>query len=472
MTAGDAASARNTALEPHAEAPAITATATSPATTLEDIVEASICEDTPAAKAAELHALHVRSAPLKISSSSVARGLDDVRRRDALEWLIQAFDALGFPDTELFSAFALLDRFAALSPAPITAGSGAFAVVLAAMLIVIKTSGTHRLLERAKRLVTEVSGSSKPWPEVRRAELCMLERLGYRVCTPTSRDLLDRLITEASQTTAELAQDGKTWDAGCHVTCANLARFLLELGLVHEPEALYGPGHPPLAQAIAALLLALLVRGAPWKCVEQLCDAARLREAGTQTVIHMVEAMRQRWCLEERRGSSGDSNSAVLEKWQRRVGGSLGASPPLAGGLDHFLLSGILPLAETTAVPAKAKAVGGVQRQPAAGRSSQCGNRGREARKSNISATEMIAALPTPARQRAGGMRGRNSEASVATSASAAVAVEQQRQHRQQQKQKQQQQHTLASKVSASNRLSQWQSVMACNGCLLTKGDS
>merc|ERR1719174_3076670 len=94
--------------------------------------------------------------------------MDTARRLDALEWLVQAFDALKLPDSQLFAAFGLLDRFAATSKAPISAGPGAFALVLAAMLVSLKVSGTHKDLERAKRLVVEVSGASKPWQAVRR----------------------------------------------------------------------------------------------------------------------------------------------------------------------------------------------------------------------------------------------------------------------------------------------------------------
>jgi len=446
---------------------------------LADVTEAAVCEDTPAAKAAALHALHLRSAPLGVASRSLARGLDGVRRLDALEWLVQAFDALGLPDTELFSAFGLLDRFAAASPAPISASPGAFAVVLAAMLVAVKANGTQNGLERAKRLVAEVSGAQQPWVAVRKAELSMLGRLGFRVCTPTSRDLLDRLIA-----------DSTIWDAGCHHKCANLAKFLLELGLVHEPEVLYGPGHPPLALAVAALLLALLAHGAPRQCIEHLCDAARMLEAGSETVVDLAEVMRQRWCAEERRVSSGDGSSAVFEKWLRRVGGCLGVSPPAAGELGYLLRGGVLPVTEAAGASVVVKAATGVPQQQelssgraakpspprqasrrpstvtiagtnasseeasgasvltaAVGKSASSpsapsslatgrhvsGNNSREARNSVLTTAEMLAALPTPARQRGAGRCNRNAEAAVANAASAAVAAEQQQRQQQQQ---------------------------------------
>jgi len=420
---------------------------------LADVTEAAVCEDTPAAKAAALHALHLRSAPLGVASRSLARGLDGVRRLDALEWLVQAFDALGLPDTELFSAFGLLDRFAAASPAPISASPGAFAVVLAAMLVAVKANGTQNGLERAKRLVAEVSGAQQPWVAVRKAELSMLGRLGFRVCTPTSRDLLDRLIA-----------DSTIWDAGCHHKCANLAKFLLELGLVHEPEVLYGPGHPPLALAVAALLLALLAHGAPRQCIEHLCDAARMLEAGSETVVDLAEVMRQRWCAEERRVSSGDGSSAVFEKWLRRVGGCLGVSPPAAGELGYLLRGGVLPVTEAAGASVVVKAATGVpqQQELSSGRAAKpspprqasrrpstvtiAGTNASSEEASGASVltaavgksasspiAEMLVASPTPARQCGAGRGNRNAEAAVANAASAAVAAEQQQRQQQQQ---------------------------------------
>lgn len=63
--------------------------------------------DCPASPLREvsLSALHRRSSPLSLSSVNLARGLDSARRLDALEWLVQAYDALGLPDGQLFAAF-------------------------------------------------------------------------------------------------------------------------------------------------------------------------------------------------------------------------------------------------------------------------------------------------------------------------------------------------------------------------------
>lgn len=285
-----------------------------------------------------LQGLHTRSAPLGLAHRNLLQGLDGARRLDALDWLVQAFDALGLPDTHLFGAFGLLDRFAASSPAPISAGPGAFALVLASMVVALKVSGTQRDLDRAKRLVVEVSGSANPWASVRKAELCILRRLGFRACTPTALDLLDRIVTDAWVHLDSSLPADAVWDTDVRCKCVDVARFLLELALVHEPWSVYGNGRPPMASAVAALLLARVAFSAPSQLAEALQEPLRLLEPADIVVTDIAEAMRERWSIEEKRTSSG-SNSAIMDKWQRRMGGSLGVSPPSAGDLRYLITS-------------------------------------------------------------------------------------------------------------------------------------
>jgi len=287
-----------------------------------------------------LRVLHRRSKPLAIDSRSLAQGMDGGRRSDALEWLVQAFDAKGLPDAQLFVAFGLLDRYAAASSEPICAGPGAFTLVLASMLVALKATGTQRDLDTAKRLVASVSSSPRPWGALRKAELSILRRLNFKACTPTSRDLLDQLLAEAAQSQAWSSQQGGAWDAKLCARCEELAKFLLELGVVHEPEILYGPGHPPLTAALGALLLALVAMGAPQRCVEALREAVRQLDIRGPTVVTLAEAMRQRWAIEEQRIAGSGNSSAVLAKWSRHTGGSLGVSPPSPGQLRHRLSAG------------------------------------------------------------------------------------------------------------------------------------
>lgn len=294
--------------------------------------------------------LSKRSEPLCISSSSLARGLDAARRLDALEWLVQAFDALGLPDVHLFAAFGLLDRFAAASTAPISAGPGAFALVLASMLVALKVLGTPKDLERGKRLVVEVSGSSRPWAAVKRAEVQILRRLSFRACTPTSRDLLERLLSESPQ-----VQDTIGWDADSKAHSSDLARFLLEVSTVHDPDTVYSSGRPPLAAALAALLLALLAHGVPRQVVEatEREPLRLLGREGPAMIRSLAEAMRLRWVQEERRANGGGTASAVMEKWVRRAG-TFGTAPPSAGDLRYLVGSRQL-LAETASDAAAAR---------------------------------------------------------------------------------------------------------------------
>jgi len=282
-----------------------------------------------------LSKLHERSRPLCLSSNDLAQGLDSARRLDALEWLVQAFDALTLSDSQLFSAFGLLDRFAAASPQPISAGPGAFAYVLAAMLVALKVSGTQKDLERAKRLVVEASGTQRPWPAVRKAEMQILRRLQFKACTPTCLDFLERMLNEVFSSTSSSSSD--CIEPESRIKCGELARLLLELGIVHEPEAVYGSGYPPLVSAIAALLLALLTFRVPAPCTEVLREHLRLLDVPDTAVVDLAEAMRTRWLSEERKTSVANANSAVLQKWKRRGSLGVGVSVPTSADMKQIL---------------------------------------------------------------------------------------------------------------------------------------
>eukprot|EP00931_Biecheleriopsis_adriatica_P008448 TRINITY_DN109633_c0_g1_i1.p1 TRINITY_DN109633_c0_g1~~TRINITY_DN109633_c0_g1_i1.p1 ORF type:complete len:668 (+),score=155.64 TRINITY_DN109633_c0_g1_i1:74-2077(+) len=391
--------------QPEATAPAAEEGSRSPGPTSE-LAETPLRE-------VPLSVLHKRSSPLGITNSSLAHGLDSARRLDALEWLVQAFDALNLPDAQLFCSFGLLDRYAAASPTPISAGPGAFALVLAAMLIALKVSGTKKDLERAKRLVIEVSGSSRPWTTVRKAELHILRRLNFRACTPTANDLLERLLSDNvlidSEHLTEHSLDA--WDPESKQRCQNLARFLLELAIVHDSEAIYGAGRAPLAGALAAVLLSLLALGAPKRYAEGLSEGMRLADLSRAAVTEIAEAMRQRWSMEEQKSSGNSSPSAVTEKWLRREG-SLGASPPSPGELRH-LTTGITVAATTAkAVDTKsfvpAKAMSGAGSPPAKGSST------RRSVGHGAGNADMIAALPTPARRASIGVHSTGQAAAAA----------------------------------------------------------
>eukprot|EP00437_Effrenium_voratum_P023758 CAMPEP_0181413018 /NCGR_PEP_ID=MMETSP1110-20121109/8740_1 /TAXON_ID=174948 /ORGANISM="Symbiodinium sp., Strain CCMP421" /LENGTH=636 /DNA_ID=CAMNT_0023535787 /DNA_START=76 /DNA_END=1986 /DNA_ORIENTATION=+ len=350
-----------------------------------------------------LSVLHKRASPLNLSHQSLAHGLDSARRLDALEWLVQAFDALDLADEQLFSAIGLLDRFAANATAPIAAGPGAFALVLAVMLVALKVSGFKKDLERARRLVVEVSGSSRPWAAVRKAEFSILRRLGFRACTPTAFDLLDRLLSDLFPSLAlrlagnasagsgpmpSAGTDPASWDPESKLRCSNLARFLLEMCVVYDPEALYGSGRPPLVSAVAALLLSLLSHSAPRHYAQMMAEAVHLTESNRTTLMEIAEAMRSRWVMEEQK--SGANGSVVLEKWRRRSG-AFEVSPPSPYDL-RALTSGITMGAPVKAEPARSYAPAKATGSPTRARRL-------------TGAAEVLSALPTPARRAPGGQR-------------------------------------------------------------------
>jgi len=271
----------------------------------------SSCDLRSPLKEVPLSTLHKRCESLGVTFNAISHSLDSARRLDAFEWLVQAFDALGASDVQLINAFGLLDRFAAASPTPVGQGPTAFALVLAAMLVALKVGGTQRDVERAKRLVVEVAGDPKPWEAVRRAEFQLLRRLSFRTCCPTPRDLLDRLLAEA-------LPDSVACDPDLRSQCEDLAHFLLELGIVHEPEVLYGNGRPPLTAALAALSLSLLSLDVPLECQAEMSEALRIVRQLGGNIEEQAEAMRRRWASEEQRAARGNV-SAVFEKWAERV---------------------------------------------------------------------------------------------------------------------------------------------------------
>eukprot|EP00435_Cladocopium_sp_Y103_P066583 s912_g28.t2 len=371
-----------------------------------EIHESPVAESPP--RVISLHALHRRSSPLTLSHQALSHGLDSARRLDALEWLVQAFDTLDLADEQLFSAIGLLDRYAAASNTPIAAGPGAFALVLAAMLIALKVSGFKKDLEQARKLVVEVSGSSRPWSAVRKAELNILRRLGFRACTPTAYHLLDRLLSDtlnAPKTDrSALGSEDMEWDNESKTRCSSLACFLLELCVIYDPEALYSSGRPPLLSVVSALLLSLLAHGAPRHYAQMLGEAIHLTESNRSTLTEIAEAMRNRWALEVQKSAVG-GKAIVLEKWQRRSGSNFDVSVPGAFDL-RALTSGIQMPKEKSFVP-KAQAAQALPTSPKPRRLS--------------GDPSVLSALPTPARRSAAPSAARL-EASVARSQAPSLA--------------------------------------------------
>lgn len=355
-----------------------------------------------------LQSLHRRSSPLTLSHKALSHGLDSARRLDALEWLVQAFDTLDLADEQLFSAIGLLDRYAAASNAPIAAGPGAFALVLAAMLIALKVSGFKKDLEQARKLVVEVSGSSRPWSAVRKAELNILRRLGFRACTPTAYHLLDRLLSDTLNAPGDrsaLGSEDMEWDNESKMRCSSLACFLLELCVIYDPEALYSSGRPPLLSVVSALLLSLLAHGAPRHYAQMLGEAIHLTESNRSTLTEIAEAMRNRWALEEQKSAVG-GKAIVLEKWHRRSG-CFDVSVP--GAFDLRALTSGIQMPEKSFVPKAQPALMALPTSPKPRR---------------LSGAD-LSALPTPARRSAGGPGGPGAmrlEASVARSQAPSLA--------------------------------------------------
>jgi len=277
--------------------------------------------DSSPTREVSLEVLHRRSAPLQIAGRRLAKGINKERRVHAFEWLVQKFSEEKLPDAQLFSVFGLIDRYFAATPASNMPDSGV--LTMAAMIITLKEAGTPEDLQRGKQLVVKTSCDPKPWIGIHHAELRILRRLSYRVCTPTAYDILDRLLGKSRVDFDEL------WDDSSHLKCANLARFLLELAVLHEPDAVYGSGYPPLVAALGAMFLAYLAVRAPHQCIMSLLEPLSLLEKAEHAIMKLVHVMRSRWVVESEKSLEGTARSIVMNKWLQRMGvGGVGASPP------------------------------------------------------------------------------------------------------------------------------------------------
>jgi len=89
------------------------------------------------------------------------------------------------------------------------------------------------------------------------------------------------------------------------------------------------------------MLLALLAFRAPASCREGLRAHLHLLEGSESLIIDLAEAMRTRWQQEERKCISQTGNSAVLEKWKRRMNGSVGAQVPTSVDMRNIFPDGL-----------------------------------------------------------------------------------------------------------------------------------
>lgn len=217
------------------------------------------------------------------------RGFATERRQETLVWLVQAFDVMHFQDSLLFDVVLLLDRYyacEALLHGGEPHGGESQRKLLAAVYIALKTGSSMDTQVSLKQLVAHDLGKDQiPFEDILDAELSILQKLRFRVGTPSAHDFLETLDTRLKH---EYASDA----------CLNLADFLLQLSL-SDASLHYKYSHAILAAS--ALALALYATQAPSSAfvalVEDLslhCPAMPVPHA---EMVECCDALHQLWIL-------------------------------------------------------------------------------------------------------------------------------------------------------------------------------
>lgn len=212
-----------------------------------------------------LHSMHQSSERSLPAIQDLLAGLPAQHRQETLCWLLQAFDVMSFPDTLLFDAALILDRYYATMPVDEGPG-GAQQKLLAAVCTALKIGYPADLQLPLKQVVTHLGRDQVPFEQVMLAELTMLRTLEFHVGTPTARDFLEALCARLS-TSAIVGS--MTW--------RSLAEFLLQLTL-SDAQLHFGHVHSILAASCVAL--ALWAVRAPQSAFEVLLDDFELTGAG------------------------------------------------------------------------------------------------------------------------------------------------------------------------------------------------
>ena len=221
-------------------------------------VEAFEWEERKETLVAVLHRLS-RKQVLNIDAATF--GMSASRRRKVVAFLVsQVQRTCGLHDIWLIASLGLLDKMAVRHPGGIGHSSQEIhATVLAAVLIILKTSSSAQTLEEdPKDVVMKMLPKNEKglWPAVPKAELQLLHAVDYWVTAVTPLDFVEVLalrVADAAGTAWEGASAPRQRPSSLRLRhCfAFLASWLCELGIAHAHEIVYKS--PPLAVALAAL---------------------------------------------------------------------------------------------------------------------------------------------------------------------------------------------------------------------------
>lgn len=271
-----------------------------------------------------LRSLHTTSQRHQPCPKVLLEGLPWTHRQETLVWLLQAFDVMNFPDSLLFDAALLLDRYYATLPREEGSGS-AQRKLLAAVCTALKTSYPAELQLPLRQVVTHLGRDQVPFERVMNAELSMLKVLRFHVSTPTARDFLDAMTTRLGD-----APGSQAW--------RSLAEFLLQLTLV-DASLHFRFAHAVLAASVASL--ALWTLRAPPAAFDALLEDFALSGAepagSTATVVQCMGQVHEQWSASVN-GSPDQCLFArhLCVKFSRANHHSVAALPPPAALPAHL----------------------------------------------------------------------------------------------------------------------------------------
>ena len=282
---------------------------------------------------------------LKMSNLPYAR-----HRSQAVRYLVEKFEHAGLRDEWLVATISLMDRTAAtcqllgwtLSRAPgsvrearplrrydSTSGvldDDVMAQVLAAALCVLKLSSAEAESQHSmKDLVRKMVGRwrlGELWRWIFDAELQMYRLLDFKVAVPSIADINSRMVLNIVMAAGECAAwpGLKVGRVQCRMERAStphlvaLSTFLVELGIVHAPDDVYGEKSQPASLARAVAQLALHSFGVPpYACVKEYQVAQQALMSG-DVACHLptlTMALYKLWKAPPR-------DSKIMWKWKAR----------------------------------------------------------------------------------------------------------------------------------------------------------
>nr|USW07963.1 cyclin A1-1 [Crypthecodinium cohnii] len=163
-----------------------------------------------------------------------------VDRRETMDWLVQAFEVVGFPDSMLYASALFLDRYHASRARSEVPARESHRQLLAAVVLALKTDTRDDLRFTLKQVVSHLGRDRVSFRDVVSTELKMLSCLRFTVSTPTALEFLEVLSTRVSHYDQRVVA---------------LAEFLLQLTL---GDAVVHWGHSHSVLAASTLSMASL----------------------------------------------------------------------------------------------------------------------------------------------------------------------------------------------------------------------